>query len=255
MKKILVVISGLVAAWTFNLSVSASAQENNDTNKVVATGKKQATWNKDFSEYEAMAKAAKDLANAGKMAECTDKFKELIAAWDQGTQDFKTANHRLWFMLDEQMDIVKFDAATRRKDTVEELDTFLSYLAEAASPNAAAAADHIAAQRQAAFKAALANDKGNWNKDLSKYEGMARAAKDLANAGKMAECFDKLRELHKNAWPKGARDLMNANHKAWALIHWQIANATIQAVHHYQKETIAELDTLLSYFAEVANSK
>ena len=137
MKKILVVVSGLVVACTLNLSVSASAQENNDTNKVVATVKKQAVWNKDFS----------------------------------------------------------------------------------------------------------------------KYEGMAKEAKDLANAGKMAECFDKLRELHKNAWPKGARDLMNANHKAWALIHWQIANATIQAVHHYQKETIAELDTLLSYFAEVANAR
>ena len=129
MKRLIVIVSGLVVACALNLSVRA--QES--TNATVATVKKAAAvWNKDISKYEGLAKEAKDLASANKMQESFKKTKELEKAYDKGTKALKAADKKLWTKIDKQMDkVIKAAQSGDQTKTVAEADKFLVNLAEA----------------------------------------------------------------------------------------------------------------------------
>jgi len=79
------------------------------------TGANSAAYNHDMSEYKKLASEAMQLAGDDKLAEAYPKTKELEKAYDNGTEDLKKADPKLWTEIDTQMDVA-IDATNPAKD-------------------------------------------------------------------------------------------------------------------------------------------
>ncbi len=78
-------------------------------------GANSGAYNHDMSEYKRLASEAMQLAGDDKLAEAFPKTKALEKAFDNGTEDLKKADPKLWTEIDTQMDLA-IDAANPSKD-------------------------------------------------------------------------------------------------------------------------------------------
>lgn len=97
-----------------------------------------AAYNHDMSAYKKIAEEALKLAKEGKLAEAYPKTKELEKAYDNGTEDMKKADAKLWTEIDTQMDAA-IDAANPSKGgtpekATTELQKFIDMLAKVPAP-------------------------------------------------------------------------------------------------------------------------
>ncbi len=81
-----------------------------------------AAYNHDMSKYKGLAEDAMKLAKDDDLAKAFPKTKELEKAYDDGTEDFKKAEPKLWTEIDTQMDAA-IDATNPSKGGTKEKST------------------------------------------------------------------------------------------------------------------------------------
>ena len=122
----------LLATTAFVSCKGNTTPSKGETKPGTKTEAKAGEYKHDMSAYKKLAKEAMVLAKADKLAEAHPKTRELEKVYDDGTDDLKKADAKLWHEIDDQMDAA-IDATNPAKDattkkSVAELQKFIDLL-------------------------------------------------------------------------------------------------------------------------------